>query len=123
MFKVKLCCVLIAFSLVCTFVATVKANDVANKFEQVHNEYWGRFCVRWYQKGDNTISSKEVECIDPYLIEGYSVDDPDFLNALCIDCHIELNKKINDNIYHLVPKVDDYDPEQSKYLRFSLDWV
>ena len=38
------------------------------------------------------------------------------------DCHIELNKKINDNGYHLVPKVDNYDPGQSKYLQSSLDY-
>ena len=36
-------------------------------------------------------------------------------------CHIELTQKINDNGYHLVPKVDDYDPGRSKYLRSSSD--
>ena len=106
-------------SLVCTSVATVQPSDMASKFEQVHNECRGRICVCCYRKGDRTISSKEVECIDSYLIEGYTVDDPDFPNALCTDCHLELNKKINDNGYHLVPKVDDYDRGRSKYLRSS----
>ena len=63
----------------------------------------------------------EVECIDLYLIEGYTVEVPDFPNALCTDCHIELSKKINDNGYHLAPTVDDYDPGRSNYLRSSLD--
>ena len=109
-FKVRLCCALIPFSLICTFVATVQPSDMASKFEQVHNECRGRVCVCCYRKGDRTISSKEVECIDSYFTEGYTVENPDFPNALCTDCHIELNKKINDKGYHLVHKVDDYDP-------------
>ena len=56
-----------------------------------------------------------------YLIDGYTIEDPDFSNVFCTDCHIELNKKINDNRYDLVPKVDHYDPVQSEYLRSSLD--
>ena len=50
-----------------------------------------------------TISSKEVECIDSYLIKGYIVEDHDFPNALCIDCDMKLNKKIKSNGHHLVP--------------------
>lgn len=63
-----------------------------------------------------TISSKEVECIDSYLIKGYIVEDHDFPNAFCIDCDRKLNKKIKSNGHHLVPKVDDYDSGRSKYL-------
>ena len=90
-------------------------------YEQVHNKCRGRVCICCYWKGYRTISSKEVECIDSYLIEGYTVENSDFPNALCTDCQIELNKKINDTGYHLVPKVDDYDPGRSKYLWSSLD--
>ena len=56
-----------------------------------------------------------------YLIDRYTIEDPDFSNVFCTDCHIELNKKINDNRYDLVPKVDHYDPVQSEYLRSSLN--
>ena len=94
---------------------------MASIFEQVHNKCWGRVCVFCYRKGDRTISSKEVECIDLYLIDGYTIEDPDFSNVFCTDCHIELNKKINDNRYDLVPKVGHHDPVQSKYLRSLLD--
>ena len=55
------------------------------------------------------------------MTEGYTVKDLDFPNALCTDFHFEMNKKINDNGYHLAPKVDDYDPGKSKYLRPSSD--
>ena len=89
---------------------------MAIKFEQVHNKCLERVCVCCYRKGDRTISSKEVECIDSYLIEEHTVKDLDFPNALCTHCHIELNKKISDNGRHLVSKVDDYDPGRSKYL-------
>ena len=68
-----------------------------------------------------TISSKEVECIDSYLIEQYIVEDHDFPNALCTDCDMKLNKKIKSNGHHLVPKVDDYDSGRSKYLLSSSD--
>ena len=94
---------------------------MASKFEQVHNECQRRVCVCCYRKGGRTISSKEVECIDSYLIERYTVEDPDFPNTLCTDCHIEQNKKMNDSGYHRVPKLDDYDPGRLKYLRSSLD--
>ena len=99
-------------------MATVKPSDMASKFEQVHNQCQGRVCVCCYRKGDRIILSEEVECIDSNLIEGYTVKDPDFPSALCTDCHIELNKKINGNGYHLVPKVDDYDPGRSLFATF-----
>ena len=41
---------------------------MAIKFEQVSNECSGRDSVPFYQKGDRTMSSKEVECIDSNLI-------------------------------------------------------
>ena len=92
---------------------------LVNLNKRIMSAQEGSVCC--YRKGDRTVSSKEVECIDSYLIEGYIVEDPDFPNALCTDCHIELNKKINNNGYHLVPKVDGYDPGRSKYLRSSLE--
>ena len=92
---------------------------LVNLNKRIMSTQEGSVCC--YRKGDRTVSSKEVECIDSYLIEGYTVEDPDFPNALCTDCHIELNKKINNNGYHLVPKVDGYDPGRSKYLRSSLE--
>ena len=67
------------------------------------------------------MSSKQVECIDLDLTKGYTVEDPNFPNASSTDYHIELNKKISNNGYHLVPKLGDFDPGQSKYLRSSLD--
>ena len=42
---------------------------------------------------ETAISSKEVECIDSYLIDGYTVEDSDFPNVLCTDFHFELKKK------------------------------
>ena len=90
---------------------------MASKFEEGHNECRRRVCVSCYRKGDRTISPNEVKCIDENLIEGYRVDHPDFPCALCTGCHLELSKKINDNAYNLVPKVNDYNPERSKYLR------
>ena len=73
-----------------------------------------------------TISSKEVDCIDSYLIEGFIVEDHNFPNGFCIDCDRKLNKKIKSNGYHLVPKVDDHDSGRSKYLLSSSDcncWI
>ena len=93
---------------------------MAIKFEQVSNECWGRDSVPFYQKRDRTISSKEVECIDSNLIQRYNIEGPNFSHALFTECYIELNKKINN--YHLVSKVEDYDPGRLKYLWFSLDW-
>ena len=58
-----------AISLICTIAATVQARDIATKFKQVHSKCGGRVCVRCYQKGDRTISSKEVQCIDSHLNE------------------------------------------------------
>ena len=44
-------------------------------------------------------------------------EDPDFPNTLRTDCHIELNKKINNNGgYDLVPKVTDYGSRAIKVL-------
>ena len=119
MFELRLC-VFLFLSLICTFVATVQLSDMASKFEQIQNECRGRACDCCYQKRDWTISSKEIQCIDSYLIEGYTVGDRDICNTLCTDCHIKLTNKINSG-HHLVPKVDDYDPGRLKYLQSSLD--
>ena len=44
-------------------------------------------------------------------------EDPDFRNTLRTDCHIELNRKINNNGgYDLVPKVADYGSRAIKVL-------
>ena len=59
---------------------------MASKFEQEHNECRGRVCVLCYHKGDRPISEREIKCIDQYLIEGYTSDNPEFPNALCTGC-------------------------------------
>ena len=90
---------------------------MASKFEQEHEECRQRVCVLCYHKGDRPISEREIKCIDQYLIEGYTPDNPDFPNALCTGCHIDLSKKIADSEYQLHPKVQDYDAGRTKYLR------
>ena len=91
MFLLVLVC---AISFGCTFVSTVQPSDMASKFEQVHSE-----------------------CQRRVLSVAIDKEDPDFLNTLCIDCHIELNKKINNNWgYDLVPKVADYGSRVIKVL-------
>ena len=65
---------------------------MASKYEEGHDACRRRVCVCCYRKGDRSISLSEVKCIDEHLIEGYSVDDPEFPCALCVGCHLELSK-------------------------------
>ena len=92
---------------------------MATNFEIGHNDCRRRVCICCYRKAERSLSQTEVECIRTNLINGYSLEDPDFPNGICTGCHIELSKKENDQSYNLLPHVDDYDPKRERGLRSS----
>ena len=66
-----------------------------NPREESHNKNRMKVCVVCYRKGKRSLSSKDIEAVREYVINGYDVNNRYFPGALCNGCYLLLNKKRN----------------------------
>ena len=86
-------------------------------WQPFNQEIWLLNLNKWVTNAEGgTLSLSIKNETEQYHLKKSSV----LIRIWFTECYIELNKKINN--YHLVSKVEDYDPGRLKYLWFSLDW-
>ena len=84
---------------------------MTTEFEIGHEKCRSGVCVVCYQKASRSLSAKEIQLIQEFLIAGYRSSHPDFPNGVCTGCSIMLSKKRKDpNL--VIPIVEDYDPDR-----------
>lgn len=92
---------------------------MATNFDLEHDRCRSEVCVVCYEKASRTLSDLEINTVQTFLIDGYSVYDPDFPNGVCTGCSINLSKKRKD-VEFKIKVVENYNPDRRTGLR-SID--
>ena len=73
-----------------------------------HERYCGMVCIICYKKGKKSLTDAQTKYIASNLIKGFELGNPYFPSAICVNCNILVNGKINGKDVAL-PAVE-YDP-------------
>ena len=89
---------------------------MSSMFDIEHDRCRSLVCVVCYSKALRKLNDSEVELVEKYIIDGYSVIDQNFPCGICTTCSIALYQKSKDPDCRL-KTVDEYDPERKTNLR------
>lgn len=73
-------------------------------------------CVVCYEKASSVLTDLQTSYIQDFLIEGYTISNPDFPCGICKNCSFIVSKKSRDPNVKL-PLVESYDPGRTAGLR------
>ena len=74
-----------------------------------HNMCCKEACVLCYEKGNRSISDKEVDYVRSFVIEGYDVANQNSPSSLCEPCHFII-QHAREGKPGKLPSVESYDP-------------
>ena len=81
-----------------------------------HNMCCKKVCVLCYEKGNRSISDKEIDYVRSFVIECYDVENQNFPSSLCEPCHFIIQHAREGKPVKL-PSVESYDPLRPILLR------
>ena len=89
---------------------------MSTDFEIGHEKCRRLVCVVCYNKAPRLLTELETKHVQDFVIEGYTISNPDFPCGICKNCSFIISKKSRDPTVKL-PLVESYDPGRTAGLR------